>query len=307
MWGDNMYFKLNRELEQIDSIENLSDKEDVIVVLTFEEWKEVCKKNDIYSNYIDFNKISFSKSEVYRDIIVGTFYIPKMGKGGFQGKFGYYIKKHRMYFIDNDNVVKPIIDRLKERREWKNPSIAHFLYDFLDILISNDLNYLEHFETNINELEDRVLIGDLKNFNYMIVNMKRQLLILNNYYDQLIEMGLVFEENEEDIFENAYKGLFKIFTNKVSRLNSKVDTLMEYTRHLRDLYQAQADIKQNRTMQTLTIITAVFSPLTLIVGWYGMNFVYMPEITWKYGYVGVILLSIAVIIFCYYMIKKHFH
>ena len=44
MWGDNMYFKLNRELEQIGSIENLSDKEDVIVVLTFEEWKEVCKK-----------------------------------------------------------------------------------------------------------------------------------------------------------------------------------------------------------------------------------------------------------------------
>ena len=137
--------------------------------------------------------------------------------------------------------------------------------------------------------------------------MKRQLLVINNYYDQLVDMGLVFEEHEEDIFNNSYKGLFKIFTNKVSRLNSKVDTLMEYTRHLRDLYQAQADIRQNKTMQTLTVITAVFSPLTLIVGWYGMNFKYMPELTWRYGYFFVIALSLSVVGLGYYLIKKHFH
>ena len=176
----------------------------------------------------------------------------------------------------------------------------------MDILISGDLNYLEHFETNINEIEDRVLTGDLKNFNYFIVNMKRQLLVLSNYYDQLIEMGMVFEENEEDIFINGYKGLFRIFTNKVVRLNGKVDMLMEYTRHLRDLYQAQADIKQNRTMQTLTIITAVFSPLALIAGWYGMNFKFMPELTWKYGYLGVILLSLSVVGFSFYLMRKYF-
>ena len=81
---------------------------------------------------------------------------------------------------------------------------------------------------------------------------------------------------------------------------------MEYTRHLRDLYQAQADIKQNSTMQTLTIITAVFSPLALIAGWYGMNFKFMPELTWKYGYLGVILLSLSVVGFSFYLMRKYF-
>lgn len=301
-----MYYKIANELEEIESLDNVREKEDVVILLTLEQWHEACRDKGIPTYYADFDNINFSKSEVYRDVIVGTFFIPKMGKDLKQGKFGYYIKDHRIYFIDSDNVVKPIIESIKEKREWKNPSVSHFLYDFLDILISGDLNYLEHFETNINEIEDRVLTGDLKNFNYFIVNMKRQLLVLSNYYDQLIEMGMVFEENEEDIFINGYKGLFRIFTNKVVRLNGKVDMLMEYTRHLRDLYQAQADIKQNRTMQTLTIITAVFSPLALIAGWYGMNFKFMPELTWKYGYLGVILLSLSVVGFSFYLMRKYF-
>lgn len=301
-----MYFKVANELKEIENLDNVGEKDDVVILLTLDQWHEACRDKGIPTYYADFDNISFSKSEVYRDVIVGTFFIPKMGEDLKQGKFGYYIKKHRIYFIDSDNVVKPIIEDIKQKREWKNPSIAHFLYDFLDILISGDLGYLEHFETNINEIEDKVLTGDLKNFNYFIVNMKRQLLVLSNYYDQLIEMGMVFEENEEDIFINGYKGLFRIFTNKVSRLNGKVDMLMEYTRHLRDLYQAQADIKQNRTMQTLTIITAVFSPLALIAGWYGMNFKYMPELAWKYGYPLVIFLSLSVVGFSFYLMRKYF-
>ncbi len=302
-----MYYRISNVLEQVESVENLPESEDILVVLTLDEWREICKENAIYTYYVDFENISVSKSEVYKDIIAGTFFIPKKGESCPNGKFGYCIKKHRIYFIDNDNIVLPIIERISKQRQWKNPSIGHFLYDFLDIIISDDLDYLEHFEKNINILEDKVLDGDLKNFNYLIVSMKRQLLVLDNYYDQLIDMGLIFEGQEEDMFKNSYKGLFKIFTNKVSRLNSKVDTLMEYTRHLRDLYQAQADIRQNKTMQTLTIITAVFSPLTLIVGWYGMNFRYMPELTWRYGYLFVIILSLLVVGIGYYLIKKHFH
>ena len=56
------------------------------------------------------------------------------------------------------------------------------------------------------------------------------------------------------------------------------------------------DIKMNRIMTVLTVITAIFMPLTLIVGWYGMNFVTMPELTWKYGYIGVIALCLVIVI-----------
>ena len=64
------------------------------------------------------------------------------------------------------------------------------------------------------------------------------------------------------------------------------------------------DYNLNNTMKIFTVVTTVFLPLSLIVGWYGMNFTNMPELTWKYGYLAVILLSVAVVIFCFWFFKK---
>ena len=57
-------------------------------------------------------------------------------------------------------------------------------------------------------------------------------------------------------------------------------------------------------MTVLTVITTIFMPLTLIAGWYGMNFVNMPELGWKYGYPVVIVVSAAVVAFCLILFKK---
>jgi magnesium transporter len=57
-------------------------------------------------------------------------------------------------------------------------------------------------------------------------------------------------------------------------------------------------------MKVFTVITTIFMPLTLIVGWYGMNFKYMPELNWKYGYLTVIIASILVVSGCIFFFKK---
>ena len=66
------------------------------------------------------------------------------------------------------------------------------------------------------------------------------------------------------------------------------------------------DIRLNRLMYIFTIMTVVFLPLTLIVGWYGMNFTGMPELHWKYGYPFVILLALGSAGICVWLLyKKH--
>ena len=65
---------------------------------------------------------------------------------------------------------------------------------------------------------------------------------------------------------------------------------------LRDLIQSDIDVRQNRIMTLLTIITSIFLPLTLIAGWYGMNFRYMPELEWVWGYPAVIVISILIVV-----------
>ena len=72
----------------------------------------------------------------------------------------------------------------------------------------------------------------------------------------------------------------------------------------RDLYNAQLEVRQNRTMTLLTVITTIFMPLTLIAGWYGMNFRYMPEQEWHYGYLIVFVVSILIVVFCLICFRK---
>ena len=85
-------------------------------------------------------------------------------------------------------------------------------------------------------------------------------------------------------------------------IDKKFDRLMEFVLHLqnyiesvRDAYQSQIDIEQNQIMKFFTVVTTIFTPLTLITGWYGMNFV-MPEYDWSHGYAYVAGLSLAVVL-----------
>ena len=60
--------------------------------------------------------------------------------------------------------------------------------------------------------------------------------------------------------------------------------------------QSQLHIRETKSMNLLTIISSIFLPLTLIAGWYGMNFKFMPELSWRGGYIYVAILSIVIVI-----------
>ena len=97
-----------------------------------------------------------------------------------------------------------------------------------------------------------------------------------------------------------------MFSNRMARLYDTASSLRDYTMQLSDLYQSQIDLKQNRIMTILTVVTTIFMPLTLITGWYGMNFTYMPELDSPYGYpvIIVVALVIAVASLLYFKKKK---
>ena len=83
-----------------------------------------------------------------------------------------------------------------------------------------------------------------------------------------------------------------------------VQDLRESVAHLREAYQSQLSIRQNDLMKVFTVVTAVFLPLTLLTGWYGMNFASMPELHWRYGYPAVIVLGIAIVGGLLYWFKR---
>ncbi|MBR6273458.1 MAG: LPXTG cell wall anchor domain-containing protein, partial [Lachnospiraceae bacterium] len=88
------------------------------------------------------------------------------------------------------------------------------------------------------------------------------------------------------------------------RLHDNSASLRDYTMQLRDLYKAQIDVKQNRIMTVLTVVTTIFMPLTLIAGWYGMNFRFMPELEWKWSYPVVIGVCVLIAVGSLLFFKK---
>ena len=96
--------------------------------------------------------------------------------------------------------------------------------------------------------------------------------------------------------------------HRVERLQNHVHLLRENVLQIRELYQSMQDARQNKIMAVITIVTTIFLPLTLITGWYGMNFVYMPELQWRYGYFAVIMISLVIVIaeIIYFKKKKFF-
>ena len=111
------------------------------------------------------------------------------------------------------------------------------------------------------------------------------------------------EENENGLISGRQLKRFRMLTRRVERLLDTADSLRDYVSQVREAYQSQVDINLNNLMRIFTVVTAVFSPLTLIVGWYGMN-LRMPESRWDWGYPMVILMSLAVCVATVALFKK---
>ena len=88
------------------------------------------------------------------------------------------------------------------------------------------------------------------------------------------------------------------------RLETEADELHDNINNLVSLYISLSSQKTNEVMRILTVFSAFFLPLTFIVGVYGMNFQYMPELTHKWGYPGIILLMVVITISIFQWFKR---
>jgi magnesium transporter len=185
----------------------------------------------------------------------------------------------------------------------EEPSDARALYVFFAELLKNDIGYLEEMEERITETEDQLLTTSRPAHIGNIIHYRRELLRLKKYYEQLNEIFEGLTENENDMISPEELRYFRILDAKVDRLFDHVLNLRDYVTQVREAYQAQIDIEQNALMRIFTVITGVFLPLTLIVGWYGMN-LQMPEYSWKYGYLFVAALSVLVAVACIVLFRR---
>lgn len=134
--------------------------------------------------------------------------------------------------------------------------------------------------------------------------LRKEIIGWNRYYSQLDDMVCDLLENGNLYFDENELRLLRMVESRINRLKNEAQTQREYGLQVHELFQAELDMRQNRIMKILTVVTTIFLPLTLIAGWYGMNFHDMPELSWKYGYPAVIAISAVVVLGCLGIMKK---
>ena len=224
-----------------------------------------------------------------------------------RNRIGFFIKKNLFIvvkIIDRDDSIRQIfMDAVKRFRQ--NATMEKVVYGVLERLLSSGNRGLVMTERQIIAMEREVVNGKMdEDLNKEIFDLRNRLSALKNYYDQLIDIGEALQENENDLFEETDLRYFKIFTDKAERLSNNTQLLCDNLIHLREALDATLNYSLNNTMKLFTIITIVFEPLTLITGWYGMNFANMPELGWKLGYIYVIVLTLCVVGGILYYFKK---
>ena len=214
----------------------------------------------------------------------------------------------KVVLVDDDGFSKRLVSRIKRRKSTRYKTKEIFLFNFIAEFMNRDLEYLVQFEKKLMELEEAVHRDHTENFQSSIATIRRELLILRGYYDEIMDVGKALEENENHYFAKKHLKYFGTISDRAERLMNKTPHLLENAGQVNDAYQAKVDAKQNSNMQFLTIVSTVFFPLTLITGWYGMNFENMPELKWSYGYPIVIIVSVVIVVleFLYFKRKKFF-
>lgn len=244
------------------------------------------------------------KAEPRRNCLAGTIVTPRHTKDGIPISFGYLLTPKWVVLCDDSGTAHGMVQRLSKENPHKEYSAGSFFCGFLELLIAKDLHHLQELEGQINQLEDQVLAGELENFNFQMTSLRKEIIRWIKYDTQLDDMVCEFQENENEYFHENELRLFHLVEKRISRLQNEAQMLREYGVQVRELFQAEIDIRQNRIMKILTIVTTIFLPLSLVAGWYGMNFTNMPELTWKYGYPAVIIGSVLVVLICLWIMKK---
>lgn len=247
-----------------------------------------------YEGKVDLDEIEFCKVEALQECIFGNLHIPKLNHVlDEKFKMLFFVNRKNIVIVDDQGFAEKIIHRIITSRTKPGQSRERFLYNFCIKIMERDLENLGRYSKKIMRIEEEVSEGNLDQVTETIAELRKELLVLREYYDELRDFGKQLEENENRFFSGKNLEYFGIISDRADRLMGRTMYLLDYIGQVRETYQGIVAEQQNDNMRFLTIISTIFYPLTLITGWYGMNFQNMPELA--QGYPFVIVLSLVVV------------
>lgn len=228
--------------------------------------------------------IRYCRAAAYRDCVQGTIRLPT---GGLPLRFCFCLNDTELYLIPAPESPAPLTPALPAAAP---ATPAGVLLALLEQHMGADALVLQTLEKRLNALEEALAAGHIRGFESTVMAERRTLAALHGAYAQLVLLGDELQADAPRMLNRAERAAWQRATTRAARLRDEAETLREYILQLWQVYQSRIELEQNRVVTMLTVVTTLFLPLSLIVGWYGMNFDGMlaPNVPWGYPTVGVV-------------------
>jgi len=238
-----------------------------------------------------FNTSHLPKFEIFEDYYFLTlkFIDYHSEKTGYNIEHACLILKGNTLFCftvkKDHHVIEDILTRIQESIGTVRTKGADYLfYRIIDLIVDQYQGAISIIRNAIDDLEDSTVEGDTSNITHEILEIKRKINTIRRVSEPLREEIVRLKNTATALINPKSKTYFQ---DILDHLNSSIISLESFRDILTDLMElrlAQVSHSMNQVMKTLTVISALFIPLTFLAGVYGMNFQWMPELAWKWGY-----------------------
>jgi magnesium transporter len=205
------------------------------------------------------------------------------------------------------DVFDPIRQRIRNGRGQIRKSDADYLaYTLLDAVVDSYFVILEKLGEDIEILESELIDETAPKTLQEIYNIKRELIFFHKSIWPLRDVIYGLIRSESTLFSETALIYLRDVYDHIVQVIDLVDTYRELVNGMLDLYLSNMSNRTNAIMKVLTIIATLFIPLTFITSLYGMNFKYMPELEWRWGYaaVWIAIILVSALMLLYFRKKK---
>ncbi len=208
--------------------------------------------------------------------------------------------------IEGD-VFSSVRDRIRTNKgRLRRMGADHLAYSLIDAVVDNYFVVLERLGEKIESLEEGVVSNPAAQTLQEIHRLKRQMIFLRRAVWPLREAISAMERGESLLIREDTRIYLRDVYDHTVQIMDTVETFRDMVSGMLDIYLSSLSNRMNAVMKVLTIIATIFMPLTFLAGIYGMNFKYMPELEWRWGYpmVWILVLLITLSMLLYFKKKK---
>lgn len=184
-----------------------------------------------------------------------------------------------------DDMFSPVMQRIRgSKGRFRGLGTDYLAHAILDLIVDQNFAILDSLAETIDAIEEEILTNPTAQTLKSMQSVKREIIYMRRFISPLRELLTGLTRSDTRLIQETTRIYYRDVLDHVLRVAESLDSFRDILSNLLDVYNSSISNKMNEVMKVLTVFASIFIPLTFIVGIYGMNFEYMPELKWRWAY-----------------------